>query len=110
MTYLNAENDVAGNIFVSFYLGEKLESPAKYCISSRFSQISADFKHNMGTNGNPGSLRTRSSTSLPYQGDPLEVCCGSRLLDEGSLSQFCRVLALVGKRSLAQSGLVGILA
>ena len=42
----------------------------------------------MGTNGSPGNLRTRSSTSLPYPGAPLEVCCGSRLLEEGHSQNF----------------------
>ena len=65
----------------------------------------------MGTNVCPGSLRTRSSTSLPYQGDPLEVCCGSRLLEEGpGHSQNFAECWLLWEKIVGQSGLVGILA
>lgn len=94
-----------------FFFPEKLESPANYCISSRFSQISAHFKHNMGTNVCPSNLRTRSSTSLPYQGAPLEVCCGSRLLEEGpGHSPNFAECWLLWEKIVGQSGLVGILA
>ena len=84
-----------GTYLLFFFL--KFESPANYCISARFSQISAHFNRNMGTNGSPGNLRTRSSTSLPYQGDPLEVCCGSRLT-----LPILQSAGSCGKRSLAK--------